>query len=92
MTVTAIDSKPAGVMLVTEGNRLLDGNVDARGVRRPVDRVQSPAKADDDKSHRDKNQSCKRVAAWLKYLRHTGTEAEELRLDSQGHVIHSRII
>src|SRR5436853_6940397 len=73
-------------MLVAKRNRLLDRNVDACRIGRPINRVQSPAETNHHQCHRDQDQACKRVAAWLKYLRHT-KEAEELRLAAQPHVI-----
>src|SRR5690242_15296667 len=74
MAITAINSVIAHVMFVTEGNRLIEGNVHVSGVRRPENfRSQETAS-------RQKQQYCNNghasmgVRACAKYLRHKRME------------------
>src|ERR1043166_5497404 len=70
VTVAAIDSEAAHMMLVTEGHRLLHGNIDARCEWRPIDGMKAPGQTGDEQEQKKNYEARNRIAAGSKYLRH----------------------
>ena len=70
MTIAAVDPIIADVMLVAEGDRLLERHVNVGGVRRPEDRVARPARAADERNDGENDDLGMNISAARKNLGH----------------------
>ena len=70
VTITAIDSVVAHVMFVTEGNRLIEGNVHVSGVRRPQNFRGEETTSRQEQQYSNNDHASMGIRACAKYLRH----------------------